>query len=158
MYDAAGALVAKSGLVDFKDWYRNAFGVHSPWGDEDSPALATAVETALKSELSKSVMGGGLKPAIRKLKAGDVLMEQGAESDEVVLLLDGVVSVAVDDEVLAELGPGPSSAEPAAVLKGGRRTSTVTALTRAKVAVVPGSALDPDTLAELSESHRREQS
>jgi hypothetical protein len=33
----------------------------------------------------------------------------------------------------------------------------VTALTRAKVAAVPGSALDHDALAELAESHRREQ-
>jgi hypothetical protein len=156
VYDDAGDLQAKSGLVDFKEWYRNAFGHHSPWGDEDSPTLATAVETALERELSASLMRGGIKPSIRKHKPGDVLMEQGAESDEVILLLDGVVSVAVDGEVLAEIGPGAILGERAG-LEEGRRTSTVTALTRAKVAAVPGSALDHDALAELAESHRREQ-
>jgi hypothetical protein len=156
LYDGSGALTAKSGIVDFKEWYRKAFGDHSPWGDEDSPALATAVESALERELSNSLMRGGVEPTIRKLKAGTVLMEQGAEADEVMLLLDGVVSVAVDGEVLAEIGPGAILGE-RAVLEGGRRTSTVTALTRGKVAIVPGSALDPDALAELSESHRREE-
>ena len=39
---------AKSGLVDFKDWYRHAFGEYSPWGGEDSPALVTAVESAME--------------------------------------------------------------------------------------------------------------
>src|SRR5580704_5205606 len=37
-YDADGQLAAKSGLTDFKDWYRKSFGKHTPWGDEDSPA------------------------------------------------------------------------------------------------------------------------
>jgi hypothetical protein len=155
VYDGAGDLVAKSGLVDFKEWYRHAFGQHTPWGDEESPALATAVESALERELSGSVMRGGVAPTIRKVKAGEVLMGQGSEADDVMLLLDGVVSVAVDGEVLADLGPGAILGE-RAVLEGGRRTSTVTTLTRAKVAVVPGSALDPDALAELAESHRRE--
>ena len=44
-YDGDGRLAAKSGLTDFKDWYRKSFGKHTPWGDQDSPALVTAVET-----------------------------------------------------------------------------------------------------------------
>ena len=39
VYGPDGKLAAKSGLVDFKDWYRHAFGDISPWGGEDSPAL-----------------------------------------------------------------------------------------------------------------------
>ena len=37
VYDDDGKLAAKVGLADFKEWYRDAFGKHTPWGDEDSP-------------------------------------------------------------------------------------------------------------------------
>ena len=108
VYDGDGGLVAKSGLIDFAEWYRHAFGKHSPWGDEDSPAFATAVESALERELSSLVMHGASKPDIKKLKPGKVLMEQGTEGDRLALVLDGVVAVQVDGEPLAELGPAPS--------------------------------------------------
>ncbi|MEO7556323.1 MAG: hypothetical protein ABIV94_06925, partial [Acidimicrobiales bacterium] len=65
VYDDDGALAAKVGLTDFKDWYRRSFGKHSPWGDEDSPALVTAVESALERALSTRIMRGGAKPKVR---------------------------------------------------------------------------------------------
>ena len=77
VYDDEGKLAAKAGLADFKEWWRNSFGKHTPWGDEDSPALVTAVETALERELSATIMRGGEKPKIRKVKEGQVLVEQG---------------------------------------------------------------------------------
>ena len=49
VYDGSGRHSHKSGLADFKDWYRKSFGRHTPWGDQDSRALVTAVETALES-------------------------------------------------------------------------------------------------------------
>ena len=70
VYDENGRLSHKSGLADFKDWYRKSFGRHTPWGDQDSKALVTAVETALERRLSEQVMRGGKKPKIRKFKAG----------------------------------------------------------------------------------------
>ncbi len=42
-----GQLFCKSGLTDFRGWYRTSFGRHSPWGDQDSPALVTMMEPAL---------------------------------------------------------------------------------------------------------------
>ncbi len=69
VYDHAGALAAKAGMADFKDWWRHSFGKHTPWGDQDSPALVTAVETALERELAGHIMRGGGKSSIRKLKA-----------------------------------------------------------------------------------------
>src|SRR5689334_17709484 len=77
LYDDSGKLAAKAGLADFKEWYRHAFGKHSPWGDEDSPALVTAVETALEREMSTTIMRGGQKPSIRKVKEGHLVVEQG---------------------------------------------------------------------------------
>jgi hypothetical protein len=156
VYDATGKLVAKSGLIDFNAWYRKAFGKHSPWGDEDSPALVTEVETALERQLSTAVMRGGRKPTIRKLKEGQTLTEQGEAGDELFLLLDGVLRVEVDGERMAELGPGAILGE-RAVLEGGLRTSTLRAVTPCKVAVAGAGELDPEALAEVSKSHRREE-
>lgn len=155
VYDAEGKLAAKAGLADFKDWWRHSFGSHTPWGDEDSPAFVTAVETALERELAGHIMRGGAKPTMRKVKEGGLLTEQGAEGDEVFLLLNGVLAVEVDGERLAEMGPGAILGERAA-LEGGRRTSTLRAVTKAKVAAVKADQMDKAVLATISEGHRRE--
>lgn len=155
VYDQHGKLAAKAGMADFKDWWRHSFGKHTPWGDQDSPALVTAVETALERELAGHIMRGGGKSSIRKLKEGALLTEQGASGDEVFLLLNGVVSVEVDGEALAELGPGAILGERAA-LEGGVRTSTLRALTKVTVAVVKPDQLAEDELTQLSAGHRRE--
>ena len=156
IYDSDGNLAAKSGLIDFSTWYRRAFGKHSPWGDEDSPALVTEVETALERQLSTAVMRGGKKPRLRKLGEGETLTEQGKPGDELFLLLDGVLRVEVDGERMAELGPGAILGE-RAILEGGLRTSTLRAVTPCKVAVASADDLDPAALAEVSQSHRREE-
>jgi Cyclic nucleotide-binding domain len=155
VYDEQGKLAAKAGMADFKDWWRHSFGKHTPWGDEDSPAFVTAVETALERELAGHIMRGGGKSSIKKVKAGGLLTEQGSVGDDVFLLLNGVVSVEVDGEALAELGPGAILGERAA-LEGGVRTSTVRALTKVTVAVVKPGQLAEEELAQLSAGHRRE--
>jgi hypothetical protein len=157
VYDADGKLAAKAGLADFKDWYRHAFGMHTPWGGEDSEAIMTAVESQLERELSTAIMRGGAKPQIRKVAKGATLVEQGDPGDEVYLLLNGVLSVEVDGRALAELGPGAILGE-RAVVEHGQRTSTLRALTDCKVAVVRGDQLDRDALSDVSKDHRREDS
>ncbi len=155
VYGPDGALAAKSGLVDFKDWYRHAFGEFSPWGGDDSPALVTAVESAMERQLSRVIMGEG-KPKVRKLKAGAALTEQGEEADAIYLLLDGVIQVVVDGEEIANLGPGALIGE-RAVLEGGRRTATLIAVSPCKVAEARKVELDLEKLATVSEGHRREE-
>ena len=154
IYGPDGALAAKTGLVDFKDWFRHAFGEFSPWGGDDSPALVTAVESAMERQLSRVIMGEG-KPKVRKLKAGAALTEQGEEADAIYLLLDGVIRVDVDGEEIANLGPGALIGE-RAVLEGGRRTATLTAASPCRVAEARTVELDLAKLAEISEGHRRE--
>jgi hypothetical protein len=156
IYDAGGALSAKVGLADFRGWYHGEQGRHTPWGDEDTPALVTAVETALERELSTQIMRSGSKPALRTLRAGTTLTEQGAEGDELFLLLDGVLAVEVDGHAVAEVGPGAVVGERAA-LAGGRRTSTLRALTPVRVAVARGDQLSPEARSELDRGHRREE-
>ncbi len=156
VYDAKGALSHKSGLTDFSDWYRKSFGKHSPWGDEDSPALVTAVETALERTLSVQLMHGSAKPKIRRLKAGEVLVRQGEPGADIYLVLDGVIRVSCDGERLAEYGPGAMLGE-RAHLEGGTRTSTLEAVTACRVAAVDAAQLDRSALEELSGGHRREE-
>lgn len=155
IYDAEGALTAKVGLTDFKEWWRHSFGKHTPWGEESSPAYVTAVETALERQLSTAIMRGGAKPTICKVKAGRTVTEQGASDTDLFLLLNGVVSVEVDGEPVAELGPGAVLGERAA-LEGGTRTSTVRALTDCKLAVAAADQIAREHLLELSAGHRRE--
>ncbi len=155
VYDEQGALSHKSGLADFKDWYRKSFGKHTPWGDQDSKALVTAVESALERRLSEQVMRGGQRPKIGKLKAGETLVRQGEQGDQVFLLLDGVLRVEHDGERLAEYGPGALLGE-RAHLEGGKRTSTLVAVTPARVAAVKADQLRRGELHELAKGHRRE--
>jgi len=155
IYDSRGQLSAKSGLVDMKNWMLDAFGVKTPWGEQDSPALVTEVETALERNLSATIMRGGRKPRIRTLREGELLTEQGQTGDELFLLLDGVLRVDVDGKALAELGPGAVLGE-RAILEGGLRTSTLVAVTSCKVAVASADEVDREALEALREGHRRE--
>jgi Cyclic nucleotide-binding domain len=156
VYDSDGALASKSGLIDFSSWYRRAFGKHSPWGEMDSPALTTEIETALERQLSAQLMQGAAKPNIRKVKPGVAITEQGETGDELFLVLDGVVRIEVDGSRVAEYGPGSIHGE-RAVLESGKRTSTVRAVTACKLAVTSADQVDRDALAGLSSGHRREE-
>jgi CRP-like cAMP-binding protein len=83
-------------------------------------------------------------------------VEQGTPGDSIFLLLDGVLDVEVDGDRVAEVGPGAILGE-RALLEGGRRTSTLRALTPCRVAVAAADQLDPRALAEVSSTHRREE-
>jgi hypothetical protein len=155
VYDGNGQLSHKSGLTDFGDWYRKSFGRHSPWGDADSPALVTAVETALERSLSVQLMHGAAKPGIRRLEAGEVLARQGEPGTGIYLVLDGVIRVDRNGERLAEYGPGALLGE-RAHLEGGARTSTLIAIAPSRVASAEASQFDRSALMELSRGHRRE--
>lgn len=155
VYDERGRLSFKSGLTDFRNWYRTSFGRHSPWGDEDSDALVTAVETALERSLSAQVMHGEAKPSVRRVQAGTVLVRQGDPGHDVYLVLDGVLRVEHDGERLAEYGPGALLGE-RAHLEGAGRTSSLVAVTDCRVAAVDAGRLDRSSLAELSDGHKRE--
>jgi Cyclic nucleotide-binding domain len=157
IYDKDGKLVEKSATIDFKTWYRESHGKKTPWGEEDSPAFATAVESDLERDLSYQLMRSGAKAKRRKLDQGDVLVEQGEQGQELFLLLDGMLEVEVDGEVMTEVGPGAILGE-RALLEGGTRTATLRAATPARVAVFQGADVDESVLPELSRAHRVEES
>jgi Cyclic nucleotide-binding domain len=153
VYDRDGNLVAKSGTIDFKTWYREAHGEHTPWGDEDSDAFVMAAESALEREISRELMSGKLIPERRSLEPGEMLVEQGAPGDELYLVLDGVLAVDVDGEEVAEIGPGAIVGE-RALLEGGTRTATLRARTGARIAVIPAELIDRQELEDLAATRR----
>ncbi len=154
VYDRAGKLVAKTGLIDYKTWARDAFARGTPWGGYNSPALVTKVERALERELSRLIMRG--KPRFRRLAPGKTLVRQGDPGVELFLLLDGVLTVAVDGRAVAEVGPGAVLGE-RALLESGRRTATLTAATPCRVAAVSLDQVAGAPLAALARGHRREE-
>ena len=155
VYDADGVLVEKSASIDFERWYRESHGANTPWGEEDSPAIATAVESELERELSASIMRAGATLERRSFAPGEALVKQGDEGRELFLVLDGIVDVEVDGEEVAEIGPGALLGE-MALLEGGKRTATLWATTPVRAVVVPPEAVSESALAELAAGRRRE--
>jgi hypothetical protein len=153
VYDRDGNLVAKSGTIDFKAWYREAHVERTPWGDEESDAFVTAAESALEREISRGLLAGKMIPERRTLEPDETLVEQGAPGDVLYLVLDGVLAVEIDGEEVAEIGPGAIVGEKA-LLEGGTRTATLSARTRCRVAVIPGALIDRKELEGLAATRR----
>ena len=98
-------------------------------------------------------MAAEMIPERRTLESGETLVEQGAPGDELYLVLDGVLAVAIDGEEVAEIGPGAIVGE-RALLEGGTRTATLNARTRSRVAVIPGALIDRQELEDLAATRR----
>lgn len=155
IYDASGVLAGKSALIDFRTWYRTATLARSPWRHQENAVLAAEAETPLERRLSLTIMRGGAKPRVAKVRAGETLMAEGEAADDIVLVLDGMVEVDVGGTVLAELGPGAVLGERAA-LEQGRRTATIRAVTDCRVVSYLAADLSSDDLRELAAGHHRE--
>lgn len=155
IYDDGGALVEKSGAIDFERWWRESYGPNTPWGGDDSPALVAAVESELERELSQLLMQDAKTLPRRELAAGETLVEQDEPGTSMFLILDGMLDVEVDGEVVAEIGPGAIVGERASI-EGGMRTSTLRAATKARAVVIPASSVDVGEITALASAHRRE--
>ena len=156
IYDDSGRLVQKSGVIDFGKWFNHSFGDRTPWGEQDSPAVVAAVESALERSLSSDIMGRGANARIRAIAEGENLVRQGDGGTEVYLILDGMFVVEVDDRQVGEVGPGAVVGERASLVNG-TRTATLWARTPGRVASVAHDALDPEALSSLAAGHRREE-
>lgn len=155
VYGPDGGLSLKSGLTDLDSWLAHSFGPRTPWGNLDSEALVVEAESALERQLSGGIMHGGERPEIRRLPAGATVTRQGEPGTEIYLVLDGVLTVDVDGKEIAQVGPGAVLGE-RAVLEGGTRTSTLTALTPVRLAVAAADRLDLEKLRAVAELHHRE--
>jgi len=156
VYDREGNLAQKAGTVDFKTWYREAHGEHTPWGDEDSAPFVAQAESALERELSAILMQGDAKLPRRKLAPDDRLVEQGDPGDELYLVIDGVLAAVVDGEEIAQVGPGAILGE-GAIVGEGTRGATLRACTAAHVAVIDPSMVDREAMETLAAGRRRDE-
>jgi hypothetical protein len=148
IYDHSGRHVAKSGLIEYRDWYQEAFGSQTPWGGIDTPALVRPAVSDVQREISNLMMDRS--PTFEHLEAGQVLVRQGDPGNELFLLLDGLLSVEVDGAAAAEVAPGAVLGE-LALLSGGRRQATLRATTPCRVARVPGDQIDQASLELLTQ-------
>jgi hypothetical protein len=155
VYDNDGNLAQKAGTIDFKTWYREAHGEHTPWGDEDSAPFVAQAETALERELSRALLQSGAKLPRRKLERDERLVEQGDPGDELYLLLDGVLAAVVDGEEIAQIGPGAILGE-GAIVGEGTRNATLRACTPARVAVIAPDQVERQAMETLAAGRRRE--
>ena len=77
----------------------------------------------------------------RKVPAGTVLMEEGAPADGFVVVAEGLVSITAHGKELGSVGPGTSVGE-TALLDGGPRTATATAVLPTRLIAFEGRVLD----------------
>lgn len=152
MYDHEGRPIAKSGLIDLQNWMQHAFGEETPWGGQDSPALVGAAEYEVERHISRKLMQSGFKPEPFRLKVGEMLVKQGDSGQDLFLLLDGILAVEVDEELVTEVAPGAILGE-RSMMEGGHRTSTLRAVTPARVAILPADQIDKTLLTELRTHH-----
>jgi hypothetical protein len=141
-------------LVDVFGQVELELGDGTPWGDEETPAFAAAVESELERKLATSILREGATLVRRRVARGDTLVEQGQAGDELFVLLDGVFDVEVDGEIVAQVGSGAILGE-RAVLGHGRRTATLRAVRSSRVAVIGADAIGRPELAEISASRGR---
>jgi len=151
VYDGAGQLVLKSGVIDFARWARVALHKDSPWGGKDTAALVAKAETALERQLSAVIIDS--RPAWRRLRPGQTLVEQGDTGGEVFLLFDGMLTVEISGHEVAELGPGTVVGE-MALVDGARRAATLRARCPCRIAVVSPEGIDLRALAQLAGGRR----
>jgi len=94
-------------------------------------------------------MTAGIEMERSTIEPGDTLVEQGERGNELYLLLDGVLAVMVDGEEVAEIGPGAVVGERAS-LESGKRTATLMARTRCRVALIPPEVIDRQEMEDLA--------
>jgi CRP-like cAMP-binding protein len=148
-------VVAKSGVIDTQAWMDHSYGDRTPWGDYDSPAVVTAIETAVENDLSHSIMSAGKQARVFEANEGTVVAKQGEQGTSLIVLLDGILGVDVDGQRVAEFGPGAVMGE-RAIIEGGTRTATLTALTPVRLAVAEAADIDRGALERLAKTHHRE--
>jgi hypothetical protein len=157
IYDNEGALVEKTGEIDFERWWRESYGPNTPWGGDDNPALVTAVESEFERELSKLFMSDTKHLNRRDVEAGGTLLEQDEPGLSLYLILDGMLDVEVDGDTVAQIGPGAIVGERAS-LEGGLRSATLRAATKVRAMEIPHEIVETGELTALASSHRREMS
>jgi cyclic nucleotide-binding protein len=146
VYDTDGVLVHELGVTDYETWHRQSTG-ESPWGDD------AALDEQLDRELDQVALRSGTKLPRRRLAPGETLVEQGECGTDMFMLVEGVLDVEIGGTVVAQVGAGALVGELAA-LGDGRRTATLRATRRSRIAILTDDAIAGSRLAQLVAERR----
>jgi len=117
------------------------------WLSADVLASHSDVERRLVDQ----ILNQKVPPTVREIEAETDLFKQGYFAQAVHVILSGEVSVVVDGEEVAHLGPGSVFGE-MAMLGRRVRTGTITALVPTTIASRGEASVEREDLRELAES------
>jgi hypothetical protein len=144
LYDSAGRLTRKSALIRYKDWIRQSTLQDSPWGGGGGPVPVAGIRGPVERSLSDAILISG-QYRQHSLAEGALLREVPITDAEVYLLLDGLVQFEIDQQPVAEAGPG-AIFDPALRSSYSREHAAVRAKTSCQLAVLSRGQLDSQAL------------
>lgn len=112
-------------------------------------ADVTVAQSDLERRLTDQMLQAAEPPTVLELSAGADFVKEGFLATSVYLVLAGELSVSVDGDEVARLGPGSVFGE-LAILSNRQRKATVTAVSETSIAVASEYAVSRDDLQELA--------
>jgi hypothetical protein len=144
LYDAAGQLVNKTGIMEYAPWIHGMEDAKTPWEGPVDAAVVTGVPSPAERRVTDAILIA--EPHRRhRLSAGRLLRERPILDTEVHVLLDGILVIELDGKAVSEVGPG-------AIFDPSRRTADskarvqVRATTDCRLAVVRRIDLNDDAM------------
>jgi hypothetical protein len=144
LYDSAGQLTHKSALIRYQDWIRRSGLRDSPWGGGGEPVPVAGIRGPAERSLADAILVSG-QFRQHALPEGGLLREVPIAAAEVYLLLDGLVQFEIDQQPVAEAGPG-AIFDPALRTSYSREHAAIRAKTSCQLAVLSRGQLDNQAL------------
>jgi hypothetical protein len=144
LYDSAGQLTRKSALIRYRDWIRQCELRDSPWGGGGQPVPVAGIRGPAERSLADAML---VSRQYRRhsLPEGALLRDVPIADTEVYLLLDGLVQFEIDQQPVAEAGPG-AIFDPALRTRYSREHAAIRATTSCQLAVLSRGQLDSQAL------------
>jgi hypothetical protein len=144
LYDSAGQLTHKSALIRYTDWIHRSTPQDSPWGGGGEPVPIAGIRGPVERSLADAILVSG-QYRRQTLPEGALLREVPIAATEVYLLLDGLVQFEIDQQPVAEAGPG-AIFDPALRTSYSQGHAAVRAKTSCKLAILSRGQLDSQAL------------
>jgi hypothetical protein len=148
LYDAAGRLVNKTGLMQYRPWIHGLEDTKTPWSGHVEAAVIAGVPSPPERRVTDAIL---ISQPDRQhhLPAGVLLQERPIRESEVHVLLDGILVLELDTEPVSEVGPG-AIFDPLHRTDESKARVRVRASTDCRLAVVPRAELDDEALRAVS--------
>jgi hypothetical protein len=144
LYDSAGQLKNKSALIQYKDWIHQSTLQDSPWGGGGEPVPVAGVRGPTERSLGDAILMSGHYRQ-HSLPEGALLREVPIAETEVYLLLDGLVQFEIDQQPVADAGPG-AIFDPAVRTSYSKEHAAIRAKTLCLIATLSRVQLDSQAL------------